>query len=272
MSAGPWSDGPAMLPRIPAPRTVTQQPPGSEQPRATARTPPGRPEPAAFTYSSIRGLPMRFLRSAFMLGICLASPLLALGASAQSGPPPAAARDRGQPVVKEIVELDDFIGRFEAVDQVDVRARVSGYVDKVHFHRRRDRQGRRPALHHRSEPYEAALEEAQATVNVGQGAAGTSPSERSAARRGAAPDRKHRRADVRSAPGGLSYRQGRVDRDEAAFARRQARPGIHARSGRRSAGAHVAPARFRRQSGQRQRNDAGQHRLARPHLFLLRRR
>jgi RND family efflux transporter MFP subunit len=36
-------------------------------------------------------------------------------------------------VVKEIRELDDFIGRFEAVDQVDVRARVSGYLDEVHF-------------------------------------------------------------------------------------------------------------------------------------------
>ncbi len=95
MGAGPWSDGPAMLPRITAPRTVRQQPPEFEQPRATARTPPGRPEPAAFTYSSIRGLPMRFLRSASLLGICLASPLLALGASAQGAPQPP-PRDGGQ--------------------------------------------------------------------------------------------------------------------------------------------------------------------------------
>ena len=36
-------------------------------------------------------------------------------------------------MVKEIVEFDDFIGRFEAVDQVDIRARVSGYVDKIAF-------------------------------------------------------------------------------------------------------------------------------------------
>jgi hypothetical protein len=38
-----------------------------------------------------------------------------------------------KPVVKDIVEQTDFIGRFEAVDQVDIRARVSGYLDKVHF-------------------------------------------------------------------------------------------------------------------------------------------
>lgn len=35
--------------------------------------------------------------------------------------------------MKDIVEHTDFIGRFEAVDQVDIRARVSGYLHKVHF-------------------------------------------------------------------------------------------------------------------------------------------
>ena len=32
-----------------------------------------------------------------------------------------------------MTEWNDFIGRFEAVDGVDVKARVSGYLDKVHF-------------------------------------------------------------------------------------------------------------------------------------------
>jgi multidrug efflux pump subunit AcrA (membrane-fusion protein) len=32
-----------------------------------------------------------------------------------------------------IVEDDEFIGRFEAVDQVTVRSRVGGYLDQVHF-------------------------------------------------------------------------------------------------------------------------------------------
>jgi RND family efflux transporter MFP subunit len=36
-------------------------------------------------------------------------------------------------VVKDIIERNDFIGRFDAVDTVDLRARVSGYLDKVHF-------------------------------------------------------------------------------------------------------------------------------------------
>ncbi|QDL94286.1 efflux RND transporter periplasmic adaptor subunit (plasmid) [Paroceanicella profunda] len=38
-----------------------------------------------------------------------------------------------KPVVRDIVEVDEFAGRFEAVDTVDIRARVSGYLDTVHF-------------------------------------------------------------------------------------------------------------------------------------------
>ena len=38
-----------------------------------------------------------------------------------------------KPVVREIVEDDEFVGRFDAVDQVAIRSRVSGYLDKVGF-------------------------------------------------------------------------------------------------------------------------------------------
>ncbi len=46
-------------------------------------------------------------------------------------PPPAVTTS--QPVVSEIVEWDEYTGRFEAVASVDIRARVSGYVDKIAF-------------------------------------------------------------------------------------------------------------------------------------------
>jgi RND family efflux transporter MFP subunit len=49
------------------------------------------------------------------------------------GPPPAPKVTVAKPVVKNIVEMDDFTGRFEAVDIVDIRSRVSGYLDKIHF-------------------------------------------------------------------------------------------------------------------------------------------
>ena len=34
---------------------------------------------------------------------------------------------------RSITEWDEFTGRFEAVDEVAIRARVSGYLDDVHF-------------------------------------------------------------------------------------------------------------------------------------------
>src|SRR3546814_3742892 len=46
-------------------------------------------------------------------------------------PPPTVTV--AKPVMREIVEDDEFVGRFEAIDEVDVRARVGGYLEKVHF-------------------------------------------------------------------------------------------------------------------------------------------
>jgi RND family efflux transporter MFP subunit len=54
------------------------------------------------------------------------------GALAQNAPPPPKVTV-AKPVVKPIMEWDDFTGRFEAVDSVDIRARVSGYLEKIHF-------------------------------------------------------------------------------------------------------------------------------------------
>ncbi len=53
------------------------------------------------------------------------------GAEAQQAAPPTVTV--ASPVVKDIVEDDEFVGRFEAVDTVDLRSRVSGYLDQKHF-------------------------------------------------------------------------------------------------------------------------------------------
>ena len=37
------------------------------------------------------------------------------------------------PVSRDIVEWDEYIGRLESPETVEIRARVSGYLDKVHF-------------------------------------------------------------------------------------------------------------------------------------------
>lgn len=47
------------------------------------------------------------------------------------GPPPEVTVAR--PMIKPIVDWDDYSGRFEAVDTVDVRPRVSGYLQSINF-------------------------------------------------------------------------------------------------------------------------------------------
>src|SRR5258706_11499062 len=38
-----------------------------------------------------------------------------------------------QPIAREVIEWDEYIGRLESPETVELRARVSGYLDKVHF-------------------------------------------------------------------------------------------------------------------------------------------
>lgn len=46
---------------------------------------------------------------------------------------PKASVTVAKPVVRDVVDSDEFIGRFEAVDEVTLRSRVGGYLDKVAF-------------------------------------------------------------------------------------------------------------------------------------------
>ncbi len=82
---------------------------------------------------------------------------------AKAAPPPPQVTV-AKPVVKDVVEHDDFTGRYEATDYVEVRARVSGYLEKVDF-----TDG---AIVNKGDllfvidrrPYKAALDQAEASV------------------------------------------------------------------------------------------------------------
>lgn len=54
------------------------------------------------------------------------------GDDAQGGPP-ALPVTVAKPLVREVTEWDDYVGRFEAVDSVEVRPRASGYLQRSHF-------------------------------------------------------------------------------------------------------------------------------------------
>jgi len=82
--------------------------------------------------------------------------------------PAAPAVTVSAPLQKEIVEWDEFTGQFAAIDFVEVRARVNGYLTEIHF---QDGQ-----IVHKGDllfvidprPYEAALASAQAQLAQGQ--------------------------------------------------------------------------------------------------------
>src|ERR1700754_2898071 len=48
-------------------------------------------------------------------------------------PPPPPSVTVSRPLQKTITEWDEYTGRFEALATVDVRARVSGFIDSIHF-------------------------------------------------------------------------------------------------------------------------------------------
>jgi RND family efflux transporter MFP subunit len=56
---------------------------------------------------------------------------LAAGADQPKAAPPQVTVS--QPVVREVTDYEDFTGRTEAAQRVDVRSRVTGYLDKVAF-------------------------------------------------------------------------------------------------------------------------------------------
>ncbi|AUW44160.1 efflux RND transporter periplasmic adaptor subunit [Rhizobium leguminosarum] len=70
------------------------------------------------------------LRQMMVLG-CIAA-FMPLPALAQSAPPPPPVTV-AKPVVRDVVDSDEFIGRFEPVDEVSVRSRVGGYLQEIHF-------------------------------------------------------------------------------------------------------------------------------------------
>jgi len=67
-----------------------------------------------------------------LLILLIGSLFTGCGKHAQPAPPPPVV-SVVQPVEREVVEWDEYIGRLESPATVEIRARVSGYLDKVHF-------------------------------------------------------------------------------------------------------------------------------------------
>jgi RND family efflux transporter MFP subunit len=98
--------------------------------------------------------------------------LLALGSGCDQGNSTQAQQQKAappivavsQPIEREIVEWDEYTGRFDAVETVEMRARVSGHLTEVLFKDgQRVKQGELLFVIDRR-PFERALEQAQAEL------------------------------------------------------------------------------------------------------------
>ncbi|HDC4612228.1 TPA: efflux RND transporter periplasmic adaptor subunit [Enterobacter kobei] len=78
--------------------------------------------------------------------------------------PPAPAVNAADVVVKSISQWDSFNGRIEAVESVQLRPRVSGYIDKVNFTDGQEVKKGEVLFTIDDRTYRAALEQAQATL------------------------------------------------------------------------------------------------------------
>src|SRR5260221_13721179 len=78
-----------------------------------------------------RHLPLNALLAMAVLSMDLI--VTGCGKRAANTAPPPPVVSVVQPIAREVIEWDEYIGRLESPESVDVRARVSGYLDKVHF-------------------------------------------------------------------------------------------------------------------------------------------
>jgi RND family efflux transporter MFP subunit len=84
------------------------------------------------------------------------------GQAAEADPAPATAVIR--PVVREVTDYQDYTGRTEAVFHVEVRARVSGLLERVHVVPGMTVKAGAPLFEIDPRPYQAKLDQAEALV------------------------------------------------------------------------------------------------------------
>ena len=77
--------------------------------------------------------------------------------------PPPSEVSVTQPLMKEVTEWDDFTGRIEPIKSVEVRARVSGYLDSIHFKDGQEVKAGDLLFVIDPRPYEAEAERARAS-------------------------------------------------------------------------------------------------------------
>jgi RND family efflux transporter MFP subunit len=105
----------------------------------------------------------RRLAGPLLLPLVLA--LASCGDSGKPAGPPAPSVTVAKPVQRALIDYDEYVGRFVAVDAVEVRARVSGYLDKIHFQDGQMVKQGDPLFTIDKRPFQTSLDQAQANLS-----------------------------------------------------------------------------------------------------------
>jgi RND family efflux transporter MFP subunit len=108
------------------------------------------------------------MRNSIIAAIAMIAPALAACGQSQSqtkaAAPPPPQVTVAKPVTRQIADQDEYVGRFVAVESVEVRARVSGYLEAIHFQDGQIVRKGDPLFTIDRRPFETALAQAQASL------------------------------------------------------------------------------------------------------------
>lgn len=125
-------------------------------------------------FGGVLAMAMRFsVRAAMCLyGLALASAPVGDPGRALAQAPAAARVGTVLAALEPINPSQDYVGRVEAIERVNVRARVTGYLDAVLFREGELVKEGAPLFKIESAPFEAAMKESQGALVKAQGQAG----------------------------------------------------------------------------------------------------
>ena len=143
-------------------------------------------------------------------------------AHAGNGPPPAPEVQVAEVALQAIRPWDEFNGRIEAVESVQLRSRVSGYIERIAFAEGQEVKKGQLLFVIDPRPYRAALASAQAQLERARAAAGLAQTQDQRARQLVAENAVSREeADTRAATLAQATAQVRAAEAELATARLQ---------------------------------------------------
>ena len=111
------------------------------------------------------------MRRVLLSGLPVLAALTIAGCDKQpaaGGPPPPPAVTVAKPIQKNLAQWDEYTGRFTALETVEVRARVSGFIDSVNFKEGQVVKKDDLLFIIDQRPYKIAVDQAKADVERGQ--------------------------------------------------------------------------------------------------------